>query len=455
MSSFFFLPAPPVVQEVVPEKGAFLKRGASQEAGDFNAFLEACCGNIGLFAVPPVSPSTRACSFPAANEETFSLPCPLSSGSTVSLSPLALIYQGEGVTADPLERFSAFLSDALEMVESFAVTLRLDKGNVTVSGLRGNDGNFSFSIEGKKEALIEFFTLLFENLRVWFEGHAKEGTQCTLSQCGCRRVSCGDVGDTRVTGTGGSELLHPSGETVPEASGIPETTLSELSPPAGSTLPSEAQVTQTEIEGDVARDSMLPAEEKGKISLLPEGEDTPLLRKEDGKRVAFAPEKNRTQDNTPSFDEDVAQFLVSVRDIGESSSQETTTVTTPVTAEDFARVFEEVLRGVSEVRGRKEVVLHLEPEHLGSIVVRLEDQGGKIHCIWEVANPETRALLVKYLPVLEAHLSAQGMFFENFLGDGSNAYAFWSTPWPQVSRGTQDEEIPLGDFEVSQVNFLV
>lgn len=464
MGGFFFLPATPVAQEVVPQKGALLKKGVSQEGGDFSTFLEACCGNIGPFAVPPAFPFARACSSSATGGETVSLPCPLSSGSTVSLNPLALTCQGEEVMTDPLEQFSALLSDALEMVENFTVTLRLGEGNVTVSGLRGNDGNFSFSIEGRKEALLEFFTLLFENLRAWFEENTREGMQCMQSQCGCRRISCGDVDGTGVAeGESVSSLENVADSTPSSGVGSISETQSE---PVVPLLPSLGEPADTP-EGVFSEVSPLAEEESSNVLLeeasafeVKEGltkSDALSFEEESAEPavLAAAPKKDQDQDNTPSFEEGTTQFFASVKGAQEPASQKATAATTSVAAENFAKVFEEVLRGVSEVKGRKEVVLHLEPEHLGSIVVRLEDQGGKIHCIWEVANPETRALLVKYLPILEAHLSAQGMFFENFLGDGGGAYTFWGNPWSQVPRSNQDEEILLGDFEVSQVNFLV
>ncbi|MEN3184590.1 MAG: flagellar hook-length control protein FliK, partial [Atribacterota bacterium] len=223
------------------------------------------------------------------------------------------------------------------------------------------------------------------------------------------------------------------------AASTPEVVLGEASP-----LAEEVDSSAFSAEVPASAESSTPS---------PEEQDTAPLLQRESERVAFLPEpkKDQAQNDTLSFEENTAQSLALVRDAKGFSPQETTSVT----VKDFAKVFEEVLKGVSEVKGRKEVVLRLEPEHLGSIVVRLEDQGGKIHCIWEVANPETRALLVKYLPILEAHLGAQGMFFEHFLGDGSNAYSFWGGFWSQVPGGNQDEEVPPEDFEVSQVNFLV
>ncbi|MCS7241154.1 flagellar hook-length control protein FliK [Candidatus Caldatribacterium sp.] len=465
--SGFSLPATLFVQEILPGKGTpSLKKDTPPESdghlGDFSTFLETCCRNAGLFAVPPVVTPTKACSPSTLVEETSPLPCPLNPEGAPSLScPVSTCQRGEGIE-DPLHQFSSLLADALEMVENFTVTLRLGEGNVTVSGARKGDGSFSLSLEGKKETLVAFFTMLFENLRAWFEEGMVGKAAFSQSPQGCGRVLCEEATHPVVEGENGGALEtigggSSSGE-VSSGSGVQN----ELG-----TLPLSTQAVhqweapdEPKAEEPVEAPSEAKTEERtlfAKVTpLSEEGDATVLFGERSKERVLTPPPKgDATRSDTPSPEESLAPSLFSVKDAKEVEPQETPSVVASVTARDFAEVFEEVLKRVGEVKGRKEVVLHLEPEHLGSITIRLEDQGGKIHCLWEVANPETRELLVKYLPLLEAQLNAQGMLFESFLGKGGNAYAFWGFRWAQAAGKGEDEKTPFAGFEASQVNVLV
>jgi flagellar hook-length control protein FliK len=593
VSGCFCIPGIPALEGPTPGEGP-VKKTVPAGAEDFGALFEAYFRNVGLFAIPSLFPVTKSCGASCGNAESTGnapLPCPLSAQSSVSLSCPGAASSGVGEVQDPLQEFSAFLSDALEMVENFTVTLRLGEGNVTVSGVRDENGVFSFSIGGKKEALVEFFTMLFANLRAWIAGNSEGKPQCARLQCG--RISPKDEPLVQDVPSGGGapapavEVTDvPSGEStvasevmledasslvtgdepptqstslltaeegslvqdVPSGGGAPAPAVEVTDVPSGeSTVASEVMLEDASslVTGDeppTQSTSLLTAEEGSLVQDVPSGggapapavevtdvpsgestvasevmledasslvtgdepptQSTSLLTAEEGSLVqdvspgeedeafrettqasfwknpglsrqgdstaslgkatslgerATAPVvkvgKDATKDATASSKEGMTSSFVPARNAEHGVSQDVrVSIASP---KDFAKVFEEVLKVASDTKGQKEVVLRLEPEHLGAIVVRLEEQEGQIRCFWEVPNPETRELLLKYLPALEAHFNALGMPFANFFGDGQNTYAFSSFRWTRASERDGDDEVPFENLEVSQVNFLV
>lgn len=342
------------------------------------------------------------------------------------------------------------------MVENFSVTLRLEGGNVTVSGARSEDGVFAFSVEGKKEALVEFFTLLLENLKDWMANESQATSQCGKIQCG---GILGDGDDEVVDGCSLMDASTSKPQETEEAIGTPV----EVLPPEGGdgSGPEIEVLTESEVvpsEPSLGEEIPLGGDGVSTLSVKeaePVQEAFPSLsRVEELESVVptLREEEKVTENSTVLLDGDTTSSFVLSKGAEEPEVQEVSVSSVP---REFARVFEEVLKLASETRGRKEIVLRLEPEHLGSITVRLEEQGGRIHCLWEVANPETRELLVKYLPLFEAQLNAQGMPFQNFLGDGRNAYAFLGFRSTQNAERDDAEEISFEDSEVSRVNLLV
>ncbi len=473
MSGCFCIPGIPALEGPTPGEGP-VKKTVPAGAEDFGALFEAYFRNVGLFAVPSLFPVTKSCGASCGNAESTGnvpLPCPLSAQSSVSLSCPGAASSGVGEVQDPLQEFSAFLSDALEMVENFTVTLRLGEGNVTVSGVRDENGVFSFSIGGKKEALVEFFTMLFANLRAWIAGNSEGKPQCARLQCG--RISPKDeplVQDVPSGGGAPAPAVEVTDVPSGESTVAPEVMLEDASSlVTGDEPPTQSTSLLTAEEGSLVQD-VSPGEEDEAFGETPQasfwknpglsrqGDSTASLGKATslGER-ATAPVvkvgKDATKDATASSKEGMTSSFVPARNAEHGVSQDVrVSVASP---KDFAKVFEEVLKVASGTKGQKEVVLRLEPEHLGAIVVRLEEQEGQIRCFWEVSNPETRELLLKYLPVLEVHFDALGMPFANFFGDGQNTYAFSNFRWTRASERDGDDEVPFENLEVSQVNFLV
>lgn len=481
MNGCFCIPSIPVLEGSVPGESS-VKKATPAGAGDFSTFLDTYLSSTGLFAVPSPFPVVKSCSASCGNTESAEnapLPCPLSTQSNVSLSCPGAASSGVGEVQDPLQEFSALLSDALEMVENFTVTLRLGEGNVTVSGARDANGVFSFSIEGEKEALVEFFTMLFENLRAWIVENSEERPQCARLQCGWSLPENGQ-NEAAVSS------VEVAGVPVQESMDEPEAVLENASSPVtGDEPPTQDVPLPLTTEGELPTQDTAPSLAAEGESLVQdsssEGEDEAFVeapgassRKHPGLSQqgdsATSPEtatsfrgkaatpvlgvrKDTAKDSTTSSEEGMTPSFVPARNAEHAISQDVrVSVGSP---KDFAKVFEEVLKVASETRGQKEVVLRLEPEHLGTIVVRLEEQEGQIRCFWEVSNPETRELLLKYLPVLEAHFNALGMPFANFFGDGQNTYAFSNFQWTRALERDGDDEVPFEDPEVSQVNFLV
>ncbi len=477
MSGFFCIPGIPTLEGSVPGESS-VKKAAPAGAEDFSAFLEAYFKSAGLFAVPSLFPVTKSCGASCGSTESpgnAPLPCPLSTQNSVSLSCPGVASLGAEGVQDPLQEFSTLLSDALEMVENFTVTLRLGEGNVTVSGARDANGVFSFSIEGKKEALVEFFTMLFENLRAWIAGNSEEKPQCPRLQCGWSSPE-NEQNDAAVSSVEVTDVA------VQESVDEPEVVLENASSPVtGDELPTQdvplPLVTGDELQtqgtplaaesGSWAQD--VPSEgeasaEAPEVSswkyprLSQQGDlatslETAASFREKAVTPILGVKKDTTKDSTASSGEGMTPFFAPTKSTEGTMPQDVrVSVASP---KDFAKVFEEVLKVASETRGQKEVVLRLEPEHLGSIVVRLEEREGRIHCFWEVADPGTRELLLKYLPALEAHFDALGMPFANFFGDSQNAYAFSNFRWAWASERDRDDAVSFEDPEVSQVNFLV
>lgn len=466
MSGFFFVPSVPIFQESGVGSSTVsntVKKLAPTGTDDFSTLLDAYCQSAPLFAVPTPSLVVKSCSVSSESTQSTPLLCPLSAQGTASLGCSATTCSSTVTPQDPLQEFSALLSDALEMVENFRVTLRFGSGNVTVSGVRDSaSGVFSFSLEGKKETLVEFFTFLLENLRAWIGNAVGEKLQCP--RVGCGRVAPED---------GQSEVTTPSGDTMNTITPLPENTTEPEVTPDG-TFPLEVAAEPTAwdgtFEGDVLPlESAVAAEASSAPEKVPEkgspefSQDfgstsfveratAPSLKEETVTRV-WATERDASKNNSAPFGEEIVPSFAPAKNTDNALPEE---IEVSVTSQkDFAKVFEEVLRMASETKGRKEIVLRLEPEHLGSIIVRLEEKEGKIHCFWEVTNPETRELLVKYLPTLEARFTSQGMPFANFFGNGQGAYKFSHSPWVPSPREEQGDAVAFDDFGVFQVNLLV
>lgn len=459
MSTFFFVSSVPMFQE--PGMGSNTpKKLAPANTDDFGTFLDAYCKSASLFAIPTPSLAVKSCGVSSESTPSMPLSCPLSTQSTASLGCPATTYSSTVTSQDPLQEFSTLLSDALEMVEDFSVTLRLDSGNVTVSGVRDSaSGVFSFSLEGKKETLVEFFTLLLETLRAWIGNAGEEKPQCP-------RVEWGKI---VLEDEQGKEVTTPLEDATDTIAPLPESTSEpEIAPDSAFPL----EVTAEPMDGNEAFEGdILPLESVSttEASSVPEKESPELSRNFGSmsfvERPAFASleektvtrvlatEKDTSRNDSTPFEEEVVPSYVPLKNTDSALPEEVKV--SVASQKDFAKVFEEVLRVASETKGHKEVVLRLEPEHLGSIVVRLEEKEGKIHCFWEVTNPETRELLVKYLPTLEARFASQGMPFANFFGNGQSAYKFSRFFWVPSPREEQGDTVSFDDFGVFQVNLLV
>lgn len=467
MESFFVsFPGVPALPELPGDGNAPVKKSTPGDIDDFGAFLEAYVKGAGVFAPPFALPGAKSCGSSCGSTKPVSSPCPLQA-TPASCSSQSVLPATCG-TPDSFGEFSKLISDALDMVENFTVTLRLGEGNVTVSGARNESGAFTFAVEGKKEALVTFFTWLFENLKAWME---KEGETLSCPQLSCQKPECalsssGGEDAIPVEVVEGIEGASPGDVPSPEEA-IPLEALD------GGTLP-EFQSTPVSAEGgELASGEVDEIPEGGIEGASPDGtsSDRPevpqSLRGESSRGkthpaevqkvlgVQMPKEARRIPKRGAGVDPErnaVSLFSLERGARGEALQE----IRVPVTSQrDFTRIFDEVLRVASEVKGRKEIVLQLEPEHLGSITVRLEEKGGQIHCLWEVANPETRELLVKFLPAFEAQLNAQGMPFANFLGDGRNTSGFSSFRWMQTENRDGEEENPVEDFGLFRVNLLV
>jgi len=373
------------------------------------------CGSCGS-----ASQDTDPCSFSSAitpgcasnvSTMTFGCPSPETPSTGVDLS---------GVR----ENIAQFLED----LEGINFTLDLGaKGVVKVEGMKNENGEFSFQIQGSKDALTELFTMLFGYLTTVVQGgvNSQNASQNCSFSCGKTSASCGgnDVIPLTVVVSSGSSPIE---NVVTSGGGNEEVEVSddiEFSLTAEDVNTDEESVPEVKTEEDTFSDiaqPQVPVQESREI------DDNSLEISSDERNGAVS--KGKIEHKSPDKPEN--RILLST-EVGTprveitSSGGEVVSITRLDDVAEVEKIFDSILRFASQEKGTKEVVVKLQPESLGSIVVHLKENTNHLQCIWEIADARTRELVERNLPLLEARLQGQGFTFENFWGGSDGRQSNW------------------------------
>jgi hypothetical protein len=402
------------------------------------------CGSCGS-----ASQDTDPCSFSSAitpgcasnvSTMTFGCPSPETPSTGVDLS---------GVR----ESIAQFLED----LEGINFTLDLGaKGMVKLEGMKNENGEFSFQIQGSKDALTELFTMLFGYLTTVVQNgvNSQNASQnCSLS-CGKTSASCGgnDVIPLAAVVSSGSspiENVVTSGDENGEVSDDIEFSLT-----AEDVNADEENVPEVETEEDAVPNisqTQAPVQETREIddnSLeISSDEHSGLVDK--GKIDHKSPDK---LENRVALSAEVAAPRGEIT----SSGGEVVSITRLDDVTEVEKIFDSILRFASQEKGTKEVVVKLQPESLGSIVVHLKENTNHLQCIWEIADARTRELVERNLPLLEARLQGQGFTFENFWGGSDGRQSNWQEAFrwnlgsfADVLGESEGSSLALSDYRVN------
>ncbi len=423
------------------------KAGWELAGGAYPSGTRGCCGNMAVTPQTACWGETTSIEGNGASRSfATSLPWGCSSSGCVSSC------QEEGFGID-LTRVKESIAQFLEDVESIQFSLDLgEKGTLSITGGKNENGEFAFQIQGSKDALTEFFTMLFASLTAL--GQSAQAEQSSLNrvfpsslngnQCGCGGKTSG-LSPCPSTPVDGEENESESAPSLEIAGG---TTFSAV-------FETEGDATSMEAPG------VTPETEDGREN----GEEIIVSTQElasDARQVSLGEEKRiRSENPTPKSYSEARDTIP----LGEAVPQGVKEVPAGVLSftpsrdpEEVAQVFEQILQVASAERGGKEVTIKLEPESLGTIVVHVREDDQRVQCMWEVANPKAQELIQKSLPLLEARLAGQGLVFENFwTGENGGqprfqgAFSYAGSPL----SGESDEESPSrASFEEYRVNLL-
>lgn len=420
-------------------------------------------GNTGYPLKNCSSVSTSGCSNGDTRQDVTS--CSFSSApvafgcSSVSTSSCGTSVDSlfSGVDFSPVrESISQFLED----LEGINLSLDLgEKGTVQIVGAKDENGELSFQIQGSKDALTDFFTMIFGYLSTMVQNVEDAGT-CS-SNCG-----------------GSSLSACNNRETSTPCSSFPCDSLAEVvafevnaGTEEGIDIVPEYSIEEEDITGEIPLESLEEMEprvaeredETGELLgvLDQDGEDDSLepsseYVQEDEGGWKVIPKTLEEKSNTHVIEVTETSTITAPRMEGISLRTEIVSIS-PGDATAMEKILDRILKVVSQEDGSKEVVIKLQPESLGSIVVHLREDQKHLQCVWEIADPQARELIQRSLPLLEARLQGQGFTFENFWDGNSQENFGWDNPsmWAgnSFSDTLQESEegmvLRLNDYQVN------
>ncbi|MEN3186377.1 MAG: flagellar hook-length control protein FliK [Atribacterota bacterium] len=361
----------------------------------------------------------------------------------------------------------------LENLEAINLSLNLGaKGMVQIQGARDENGEFTFQIQGSKDALTELFTVFFGYLATMVQSkdevqHASQ--DCSFSCNPNAKLSCDEngnfssvsivfpynfsVGTTVEEGENGEEIEH--GGVVENNVETESNVETETLPPVITTKEGEVNIRLEDGALFDITQAEVPADETQEMNV-----DSLVMASGNEETVRDKTEtKEKSSDTTKGFTS-LGDGMNASKVNKVSPESETIAVSNFTDATQVEKIFDQILRFASRGSGSKEVVIKLQPESLGSIVVHLKEDTNRLQCIWEIADTRTRELVQRSLPLLEARLQGQGFTFENFWGGGNQEQFNWqrSSAWvlggvSDVMRETTEEDASMVTADY-RVNFL-
>ncbi|NSW76562.1 MAG: flagellar hook-length control protein FliK [Candidatus Atribacteria bacterium] len=406
--------------------------------------------------------TVNPCSFASAPVATR-LSCSSSNCAPVSLSSCS--SPESFASGFDLTSVREGIGQFLENLEAINLSLDLGgKGVVQIQGARNENGEFTFQIQGSKDALTELFTALFGYLATMVQGEG--GIPNTSQSCSfaCNQDSmlpCGNSTSTSLT-----SIVSPCGSSIG--------TTVEVSENSGEIADGEEP--EANVETEIPLVTVATEEEEGTIPVIGEdfspditqaepvadeipetGDDSLAMASGDGEAVQ---NRKETRDKTS----DVMDGFTSLEDGTNtprmtSVSPESNVISVPnlTDTNQVEKIFDNILRFVSRENGSKEVVIKLQPESLGSIVVRLKEDTGHLQCVWEIADARTRELIQRSLPLLETRLQEQGFTFANFWSGSAQEQFNWqrSSGWVLGSLSDVVGEIAEEDTPAFTADYRV
>ncbi|MGC8777750.1 MAG: flagellar hook-length control protein FliK, partial [Candidatus Caldatribacteriaceae bacterium] len=418
MEGLFVLPGLVEVGRGVQETLSSQEGRSSPENGnlDFGQLLEESVKKAGEGMWGTPFTSLRICqSCGSGNLIPEEEPTPCSFASTTSLAcssnASSLTTMGSPSSRVDLSEVRASIAQFLEDLEGINFTLDLGaKGVVKVEGMKNENGEFSFQIQGSKDALTELFTMLFGYLTTMVQGEV-ETQNCSQNgscACGGNSTSCGGV-------SSGAALENLLVGTVTPSEGE-------------NSIDTELPVT---VEGVSVDEEAVPDEENGggadeEVAALPDNAPEKMIvgkprgvesdaietsSSESGEGSSRAKVETRSPERVGSLTP-VSDEVTTPRAEVVSSEGKVVSVASLGDSKEVEKIFDSILRFASRGEGPKEVVVKLQPESLGSIIIHLKEDANRLQCVWEIADVKTRELIQKSLPLLEARLQGQGFTFE-------------------------------------------
>lgn len=353
----------------------------------------------------------------------------------------------------------------LENLEAINLSLDLGgKGVVQIQGARNENGEFTFQVQGSKDALTELFTALFGYLATMAQGEGRIPNTSRSCSFACNQDSMLPWGNS--TSASLTSIVSPCGSSIG--------TTVEVNENSGKIV--DGEEAEVNVETEISPVIVTAKEEEGTIPAIEEdvfpdmtqakpvadevpetSDDSSVVASSDDKAVQG---KKETSDKSS----DVVEGLTLLED--ETSTPQMTafspenkviSVSNLTDANQVEKIFDNILRFVSRENGSKEVVIKLQPESLGSIVIRLKEDTGHLQCVWEIADARTRELVQRSLPLLEARLQEQGFTFENFWDGSAQEQFSWqrSSGWVLGSLSDVVGEIAEEDAPMFTADYRV
>ncbi|MDK2896265.1 MAG: Flagellar hook-length control protein FliK [Candidatus Atribacteria bacterium] len=445
--SFFVLPEAALAAIHTPSSGEKSKV-QSADTGEFDQILEENCSGKNCF--PDVVSALGGSEATLAN---YRLTCP-STGTNPEPKPVSSCQSNNcslsssacsqpSISLDGrLEQIRQGIENFLSELQSFNFSLDWgEKGKVELVGQAGENGEFGFQLSGNKEAIADLLARALEYLLSWEEARVSAVTStnpCSLGGNGCPLP----VGETQafVSSAGGTEAESLFSEVTPEglspflegeeatstgailAEAAPTETANLSSTLTGASL-EESQLAGTATEATL---SVLAGEEGGLSFSSGKGSQPEFSSGEMGEKTSggenllFSNTKIATDagrekgefepvvGESPSvLSKNEAELVFSLEASADNSNR----------LDKVQALFDRIFELATREEGPKKLVIKLEPESLGSIVVQVMEDGKRVQCFWQVADPKTQELIEQNLPLLEARLGNEGMSFQNFLGE--------------------------------------
>lgn len=486
MDGFIFLP----VESGEVKSNSFtvdkIEKEEGEESVGFEQLLSPFLFSWGTGEVTPVkscssSSSVSNCSL----ERSTCSPCSLSGADTFSSGACSLSSSSSLEEMLNVEGWQKTIDSFLSEVENISFTLNLgEKGKVSVSGGTGEDGKFTFQISGDKEALSELLGRVVKQVVAFLseQGFSYPGGENSFSECslgqGCGGGCSGEGIITSQIGEiqGDTELgyIIPD-DLLPPEEGEENAIFSDVSLLPDVEVEVEGErIILPEVEGEETITPNITQElediSKGEATTSQERQTNfASLEETQGEaevmRVYASPERNLFSSNEAGENTAEGKKVEMVLDLGgmlargDSASVKEVINFSPVEEGDLSKVFDRVLQAVSQSGGEKEVVITLKPEFLGSIVLQVREENNRVECVWQISDPRTQEIVTKNLPVLEAHMSEQGMWLNNYMNQNGHYFSYSGKPYyfsPSVSENGEDATtFSILDNVSGKVNILV